>query len=241
MRRLLIVAAVTFLTAYVVVCVVMYTQQRKFLYFPPASKKPPVHRAGEPMVVYFHGNAMAAGEVEHIAAVLPGGFLAVEYPGYGTEPGAPTEDSIYEAAERQLKGLPKDVVLVGQSLGTGPAVELAKRGWGSKLVLLTPFTSVPDAAQRVMPWLPARWLVRDRFDSASKAPGITIPVLVVHGDQDEVIPYELGQQLAPMFPNGRLMTVSGGHHNDLWDRAEVVEAVRRFVEGTAPAVPAVPP
>ena len=231
LKRLLTVAAVTILTGYLAVCVLMFTQQRKLLYFPPASKKPPVTRPGEPVIVYFHGNGMAAGEVEYIAALLPGGgFRAIEYPGYGNEPGAPTEDSIYEAAERQLKGLPKDgVILVGQSLGTGPAVELAKRGWGSKLVLLTPFTSVPDAAQLAFPWLPARWLVRDRFDSASKASGITMPVLVIHGDRDEVIPYELGARLAPLFPNGKLVTIPGGHHNDLWERPEVLAAVRAFL------------
>lgn len=234
LRRLLIVAAVTFLTGYVAVCVLLFTQQRKIFFPIPPSKKPAFRRVPEtgPVVVYFHGNAMAAGEVDWLAELFPGGFVAIEYPGYGDQPGAPTEASIYESAEKQLNelGVAKDrVILLGQSIGTGPAVELAKRGWGSKLVLLTPFTSLPDAAQLAVPWLPARWLVRDRFDSASKAGGITMPVLVIHGDRDEVIPYELGQRLAPMFPNGKLVTVPGGHHNDLWDRAEVLEAIRGFL------------
>ena len=234
LKRLVIVAAVVFLSGYVAICGLLYSQQRRILFPAPASKKPAFRRlpgAGH-VVVYFHGNAEAAGDVEWLGSVFPGGFVAIEYPGYGDLPGSPTETSIYTAAAQQLEslGIEKSrVVLVGQSIGTGPAVEMAHRGWGNRLVLLTPFTSVPDAAQLAFPWLPARWLVRDQFDSASKAKDIAMPVLVIHGDRDEVIPYELGQRLAPMFPHGRLLTVPGGHHNDLWDRAEVLTAIAEFL------------
>lgn len=231
---MLTIAAITLVASYLAVCALMFTQQRKILFPAPESKAPPLVRVPEagPVIVYFHGNAMAAGEVQWLADLFPShGFVAIEYPGYGALPGEPTEGAIYEAAARQLSalGLARDrVVLLGQSIGTGPAVEMASRGWGTKLVLLTPFTSVPDAAQLAFPWLPARWLVRDSFDNAAKAPGITMPVLVVHGDRDEVVPYQLGKRLAPLFPQGEFMSVSGGHHNDLWDRPEVLARVRAF-------------
>jgi pimeloyl-ACP methyl ester carboxylesterase len=232
---LLITALVTLVTGYVAICALMFTQQRKILFPAPASKAPPLQHvpADAPVIVYFHGNAMAAGEVQWLADLFPShGFVAIEYPGYGSLPGEPTEAGIYDAAEKQLValGIPRErLVLLGQSIGTGPAVEMAKRGWGTKLVLLTPFTSVPDAAQLALPWLPARWLVRDTFDNAAKAPGITVPVLVVHGDRDEVIPYVLGQRLEPLFPNAKFLSVPGGRHNDLWSRADVLAAVRAFL------------
>ena len=235
MRRVLTVVIVTLVSGYLAICALLFTQQRKILFPAPGSKAPAVVRVPDAgvVIVYFHGNAMAAGEVGWLADLFPeAGFVAIEYPGYGALPGEPTEASIYEAAEAQLKalGLPRErLVLLGQSIGTGPAVELSKRGWGTKLALLTPFTSVADAAQLAFPWLPARWLTRDRFDNAAKAPGIDVPVLVVHGDRDEVIPYALGARPAPLFPKAELFTVPGGTHNGLWDHPPVLDRVRAFL------------
>ncbi len=237
---MLTIALITLVSGYAVVCVLVFTQQRRLLYLPPASKAPAVSRvpAQGPVIVYFHGNAMAAGEMGWLADLFGDyGFVAIEFPGYGALPGEPTEASIDAAAEAQLTalGLPNErVVLLGQSIGTGPAVEMAKRGWGSKLVLVTPFTSLPEVAQSHFPWLPARWLTLDRFDSAAKAPGIAAPVLIVHGDRDEVIPYALGARLAPLFPHAELFTVPGGTHNALWSDPSVVAKIRGFLELAEP-------
>ncbi|MBL8953717.1 MAG: alpha/beta hydrolase [Myxococcaceae bacterium] len=186
-----------------------------------------------PVIVYFHGNAMSAGGLKWLHELFPAyGFAAIEFPGYGALPGEPTEESIVAASEAQLKalGLPNErIILLGQSIGTGPAVEMAKRGWGTKLVLVTPFTSLPEVGASHFGGLPVRWLMLDRFESAQKAPGITMPVLVVHGDRDEVIPYALGAKLAPLFPHGELFTVPRGTHNDLWDVPEVVTTIGAFM------------
>jgi len=233
--RLLTIALITLVGGYLAICVAAFALQRRLLYFPPASKAPAYVRVppSGPVIVYFHGNAMAAGELRWLADLFADhGFAAIEFPGYGNLPGEPTEASIYAAAEAQLKGLglPNDrVILLGQSIGTGPAVELARRGYGHKLVLLTPFTTLGEVAQSHFAWLPARWLMLDEYDSASKAPGITMPVLVVHGDRDEVIPYALGARLAPLFPRSELFTVPGGMHNDLWGDPAVVAKIRAFL------------
>jgi pimeloyl-ACP methyl ester carboxylesterase len=228
-----LIALATLVAGYLGICLLLFTQQRRILFPAPKRAGAPATAAGSPTVVYFHGNAEAASDMGWLAkwfAERGLGFVAVEYPGYGETPGAPSEDGIYAAAEAALKPLPREsVIIVGQSLGTGPAVEMAARGYGTRLVLLTPFTSIGDAAQLHFPWLPAKWLVRDQFDSASKASRVKVPVLVVHGDQDEVVPYVLGQRLAPMFTQGTLMTVPGGHHNDLWDRSEVRERIGAFL------------
>ena len=106
------------------------------------------------------------------------------------------------------------MILLGQSLGTGVATEMAKRGMGARMVLVSPFTSVADMARRMVPFFPASW-VRHRFDTQSKAAAIGLPVLIVHGTEDEVVPFAMGEQLARSFPRAQLVPIPGGQHNDL--------------------------
>lgn len=195
-------------------------------------------------VLHFHGNAEQLGSVAWMADAWHAqgvGFVAVEYPGYGLarEKGAPGEASIVEAAldaVRHLQGpmgITTDRLIVsGQSLGSGVAVALAARGTGSRLLLFTPFTSLPDVGARAMPFLPVRLLMRDRFDSLSRAGEVRQPVLIVHGSDDEVVPFELGARLASALPNATLLRIAGGRHNDVAGRAEVWRALGAFV--TAP-------
>jgi alpha-beta hydrolase superfamily lysophospholipase len=197
---------------------------------------------GQPTMVHFHGNGeQLAGQVELGEALHERGlgFLAVEYPGYGTNPGTPSEEGLYRAAEVALAELrasgvgPESTVLSSRSLGGGVAVEMAKRGHGARMVLLAPFTSIVDMANHAFPVLPARLLVRDRFDNAAKALGISIPVLILHGDQDEVIPVEMGQRLGRLFPNATMETIPGARHNDLLERTwpALVDRVAAFARG----------
>ncbi|HEX6275724.1 MAG TPA: alpha/beta hydrolase, partial [Polyangiaceae bacterium] len=92
------------------------------------------------------------------------------------------------------------------------------------------YTSIADVANVYFPFLPNRWLLRDRFDNAAKAPRVTVPVLVVHGTDDEVIPFALGEKLAGMFPNARLVALPRGRHNDLFLRGgdALVSDLERF-------------
>ncbi len=182
---------------------------------------------GEPTLVHFHGNGEQISYLMELGKALRArgvGFLAVEYPGYGTNPGSPSEQGLYEAAEVALADLraqgvgPEATVLSSRSLGGGVAVEMARRGHAARMVLLAPFTSVVEMASRLFSFLPTRLLVRDPFDNAAKAPGIDIPVLIVHGEQDEVIPVEMGVRLGRLFPQGTTEVVPGARHNDLLER-----------------------
>ncbi|MBZ4419275.1 alpha/beta hydrolase [Myxococcus sp. RHSTA-1-4] len=182
---------------------------------------------GAATVVHFHGNGeqlldqLTLGERLHEWGL---GFLAVEYPGYGASPGSPTEDGIYAAAEAALKllrvqGVPAErTVLSGRSLGTGVAVEMARRGHGARVMLVSPYTSIADMANQVFPFLPTALLVRDRFDTVSKAPEVKVPVLIIHGEQDTLIPVEMGRRLGTRFPRATLETVAGAGHNDVLER-----------------------
>jgi pimeloyl-ACP methyl ester carboxylesterase len=90
-----------------------------------------------------------------------------------------------------------------------------------------------DMAARVAPFLPARWLVRDRYETARKAPALALPALVIHGTADEVVPYAMGKRVASLLPQGELVTVEGGHHNDLFEtpRHDLVTTIAAFARG----------
>jgi hypothetical protein len=191
-----------------------------------------------PVVVHFHGNAEQVSYLGFLANAWTErgvSFVAVEYPGYPGTSGGPSEDGLIEAGEAALKHLTttlaidrKRIVLEGQSVGTGVAVALAARGWGTKLVLLSPYTSLPDVGAKAMPFFPVRLLMRDRFNSEARASDVKIPTLIVHGTIDQVIPYELGERMSKAISGATLLTIDKAGHNDLWDREET-NAIFDFV------------
>jgi pimeloyl-ACP methyl ester carboxylesterase len=175
-------------------------------------------------VVYFHGNGEVIGDNVWMAQRLVGqGFAVrlVEYRGYGRSNGsAPSEAGLYADATAALddlaaRGTGADrVVLWGTSLGTGVATEMARRGRGRALVLVAPYTSIPDMAARVTPFVPVRLVVGDHFDNLAKAPGLNLPTVVVHGTADEVIPFAMGERVARAIGGSHFEPIAQGHHMD---------------------------
>lgn len=187
-----------------------------------------------PLLAWFHGNAeQAGGEGWYMGASLQRGvsFAAAEYPGYGLSSGAgPSEGALVAAARSTIAALPAPtgpLVCVGESLGTGVAATMAAEGLCAKLVLVSPYTSLPRVAQHAVPWLPGRLLVLDRFDTLSRAAKISVPTLILHGDRDEVVPVEMGRELAAAFPAARLVERPGRGHNDMVDD-ELFDQVAAF-------------
>lgn len=184
-------------------------------------------REGRPTVVVFHGNgetmASSFPRARYMAA-RGFGVLLAEYRGYGrsAESGTPSEEGLYDDGAAALAFLheagvaPARIVLWGTSLGTGVASELAASGQGSRLILCTPYTSIRDLAARVAWFLPTSLVVKERFDTLAKAPRIQVPTLVVHGDQDEVVPFAMGEAVARAIKGATFFRVPGGHHNDLY-------------------------
>jgi uncharacterized protein len=186
-------------------------------------------RDAEPVLVMLHGNGES---VEHavpaaVAFAARGfGVLLVEYRGYGvsTDSGPPTEEGLYRDGAAALEflseaGVPAErIVLWGTSLGTGVASKLAADGYGARLVLVSPYTSIAELAARDAPYLPTSLIVRDRFDTLSRAVHIHAPTLVVHGDLDEVVPFDMGQRVARAIHGAAFIEVAGGHHGDLYLR-----------------------
>lgn len=190
----------------------------------------PRQRGGR-TVVYFHGNGETIADLSSLGRRLSDAglrFVAVEYRGYGASQRAdvpgPTEAGLYADAEAVLtalerEGLGRDALaLWGCSLGSGVAVEMAARGHGSRLVLWTPFTSIPAVAAKILPILPHRLLIADHYDNLAKAGRITVPTLIVHGDSDRMVPYRQGVELSKAIAGAELVTIAGGDHNDLFMR-----------------------
>lgn len=247
----------TLVACYLVVCVFLFVVQRSLI-FPAPTSAAGVTGAlarvevpqgtfflwqrvpGEgPVVVHFHGNAEQVAHLSWLSeawAERGVSFVAVEYPGYPGAAGSPSETGIIEASLAALEHLTgplkidrSRLVLEGQSVGTGAAVTLASRGWGTRLVLLSPYTSLPAVAAKAFPWLPTGLLMRDRFDSLSRASSLKIPTLIIHGTRDSVIPFELGQALAAAIPGAKFLPIEGADHNDLLDRDSTLQAIFSFV------------
>jgi uncharacterized protein len=182
-------------------------------------------------VLLAHGNG---GNVSHrgrIAAdlrrTLGGGVLLFEYPGYGKSQGKPSEAGCYAAGEAAYKWLTDTaripanrIVLFGESLGGGPAVELATRHEHRALVLVFTFTSLPAAAKVHYPWLPTHTFMRSRFDNLAKIGRCRSPVFIAHGTDDRVIPFSHGEALyaAANDPKEFLRLDHFGHDLLLGDR-----------------------
>lgn len=210
-------------------------------------------REGRPSVVHFHGNGediLSAQPLLEAFAERGLGFMAVEYPGYGPLiDQTPNEADIYAHAQAALVYLQRRLgvahdrtVLQGQSLGCAVALEMAARGFGSRVALIAPFTDLAAVAARSAPFLPVRLLLRDRYENLSKAPRISQPALVVHGTRDAIVPVAMGRRLADALPNSQLRLIEERGHNDLFANGvnEALQILLEFALGerAAPAAPA---
>lgn len=158
-----------------------------------------------------------------------------DYPGYGKSAGRPTETGCYAAADAAYDWLvnekrfpPERILLVGESLGGGVAVDLARRRDHRALVLFSTFTSLPDAARVHYPWLPVQWLMRNRFDSLSKIRDCHRPLFIAHGTTDTIVPFALAERLfAAANEPKRFVAMPGHDHNDPIP-SECLDELRRF-------------
>ncbi|MFQ5972188.1 MAG: alpha/beta hydrolase [Alphaproteobacteria bacterium] len=188
-----------------------------------------------PTIVYFHGNAgNIADRVGKVRPFLDEGYgvTLVSYRGYGGNPGAPTEQGLYEDGYAALdfmasRGIREDrTVLLGESLGTGVAVRMASERRVGAVILEAPMTSAAEVGQRAYPFLPVKLFIKDRFETLSLIDRIDAPLLIVHGERDRVVPVSHGRRLfaAAAEPKEAVFLPAAGH-NDLFEhdaaRAEV--------------------
>jgi fermentation-respiration switch protein FrsA (DUF1100 family) len=178
------------------------------------------------VVLYCHGNANDLAQCrESLLAFrdqLGVSILAFDYSGYGRSDGKPSEENLYRDARTARKWLARranvpesEIVLCGYSLGGGVAVELASKEGAKALILERTFTSIPDVAERFVPWLPMQSLMVNRYESKSKIANYHGPLLQTHGDADRVVPYVLGVKLhATANEPKEFVRVCRGRHAD---------------------------
>jgi pimeloyl-ACP methyl ester carboxylesterase len=166
--------------------------------------------------------AVAPGDLHRWHREVGASVLVFDYPGYGRSEGRPSETGCYAAAEAAYEWLthaqdidPGRILILGRSLGTAVAVDLASRRPHQALVLISPFTSLPDVGHALCPFLPTRTLMRNRFNSLAKIPRCEAPLLVFHGARDRLVPCALGKRLfAAAHCPKRFVRVSGAGHNN---------------------------
>ncbi len=184
------------------------------------------------VLLFFHGNA---GNISHRLDsirqfhTLGLSVLIIDYRGYGQSGGGITEAGIYRDAEaawlyltQTLDVADNDIVVFGRSLGASVAARLAADERPLALVVESSFTSVPDIAQELYPWLPARWLSRLQHATRDYVRDVRCPVLVIHSRDDEIIPFHHGEAIYDAAPEPRTLLALNGTHNDAFIRDERV-------------------
>ncbi|MDE1468226.1 alpha/beta hydrolase [Aurantiacibacter sp. D1-12] len=199
-------------------------------------------REGMPTLLFFHGNTsnwQSSAMVTDQLAAQGYGILAAEYRGYSGNPGTPSEEGLYQDARgawqflREGKGLAEnDIVLVGNSIGSGVAVQLATEVRARALVLISPFDSLEETASRKLRWLPVRMLLQDRYRNDEKLPEIGEPILILHGEADSLIALEQAQSLASVRDDTVIETFPGWGH-DLVVNDAVQARIAEFIASEA--------
>jgi uncharacterized protein len=195
---------------------------------------------GRPVILYFHGNAGGLDlRVERFRAMAKAGMglLAIEYRGYASSTGSPTErglkldgEAAYSAAI--ASGIAPDrIVPLGESLGSGVAVALAARHKVGGLVLDSPYSSIADVAAATYWFVPVRALLRDPFRNELLIGSVTAPTLIVHGTKDAVVPIRFGEKLFGLANSPKdFWRVKGAAHLALGERlAETLDWIDRTV------------
>ena len=197
------------------------------------------------VLLFFHGNA---GNISHRLESI-GQFhdlglsvLIIDYRGYGQSAGRTTEKGIYHDADAAWRYLiedrgkaANDIVIFGRSLGASVASRLASEYQPLALIVESSFTSIPDIAQDLYPWLPARWLSRFNHATRDYVRDVRCPILVIHSRDDEIIPFRHGEAIFASANEPRTLLTLRGGHNDAFviDERVYVEVLRTFLTGVS--------
>jgi uncharacterized protein len=194
---------------------------------------------GKPVILYFHGNGGALHyRVERFKKLIADGIglVALEYRGFGGNGGTPSEHGLIADAEAAYafaaaRYPAKQIVLWGESLGSGVAVALAAEKPVGRVILEAPFTSTAAVASLRYWYIPVRLLMKDQFHSDERIGKVTAPLLILHGFQDKTVPYAMGERLFELAnqPKHIVKFLDGGHE-DL-DANGALNAVARFLAG----------
>ena len=195
-----------------------------------------LHESSEPAVIYFGGNA------EDVSANLPAfealfpehAVYLVSYRGYGGSTGRPSEEALSQDALAVYDWVARrhpHIVVMGRSLGSGVATTLAASRPVERLILVTPFDSLANVAAGMLPLLPVRWLLRDRYESVKRIGKVQAPILVLVAEQDEVVSRARSDALIAAIPEALRHTelIHRATHNDIDRFPAFRESIQRFM------------
>lgn len=249
--RWMLVGLVGLAAAYLLLCVVLYLLQRSMIYFP----QPRMASAAVPLLtmevggrkvlatvreqevpralIYFGGNAEdVSASLPELAAIFPEHALyLLHYPGYGGAPGRPSEAALVADAlalfDRVAARHPR-VTVIGRSLGSGVAIQVASARTVERLVLVTPYDSLQALAARRFPVVPVGWILHDKFESDRHASKVKAPTLLIAAERDDVVPRASTARLQARFAGGlaTLAVIPGAIHNFPHDHPEYVRLLR---------------
>jgi pimeloyl-ACP methyl ester carboxylesterase len=225
---------------YLAACAALFLFQRSLIYYPPgaaALRAPRVSTLAMPgatvviserphpgpkAVIYFGGNAEdVSTSLPLLDAAFPERALYLpHYRGYAGSTGAPTEKALVADALAlfdRVAATHADIVLIGRSLGTGIAVQVASQRNIARLVLVTPYDDLSSLAAARFPYFPVRWLLQDKYASGRYAPAVTAPTLLIAAQHDEIIPSASTERLLGRFRKGiaSMIVIPGASHNSI--------------------------
>ena len=190
-------------------------------------------------LLFFHGNA---GKLDNRVyklnelSRLDVNYLIVAYRGFSGNKGNPSEKGLYMdslAAKKWLNNIgveDESIILYGESLGTAVAVNLASENKFAGIILESPFTSMVKLAKKYYPYLPVKILLKDKYESEKKLRGINTPILVMHGEQDTIVPFEMGKRIyeISLQPKYKYFNEIDDHMMDY--NSQLIQSINEFIK-----------
>lgn len=247
-------ALVVIAVGYIATAAYLYINQRKMLYFPQdgvlATSEQTieirngditlrgwvVNENNDDAIIYFGGNAeRPEANIVDFKHLFPGHTIYfINYRGYGESDGTPTEAGLYDDAMAiydHIAPQHNHMIAIGRSLGTGVATSLAVNRDIHRLILVEPYDCLRDIAQSVYPIFPMQIMMKDKYNSAERAPQITAPTLIIKAENDQIIPGTSTDNLTAQFSliTPQVATIQAATHNDIQNYTRYYLLIRDFV------------
>ena len=190
-------------------------------------------------ILFLHGNAGSLEnrihKINHFKDMNVN-FLIVAWRGFSGNKGQPTEIGLYEDARSSIKWLKQkgiaeeNIIIYGESLGTGVAIEVAQNKNFAGIILESPFTSMIDAGKNKYPFLPVAFLLKDKYESKKKLNLINSPVLVMHGEKDKIVPFYMGKQIFEILPSPKFSYFNEQDDHMMEYNQDLIDSIKNFID-----------
>ena len=189
-------------------------------------------------LVFFHGNAGNLSNRTYKLnqlSKLDLNIIILAWRSFSGNEGEPSEQNLYNDAKKTIDWLNsrgvknKNIILYGESLGTGIAVELGQTNQFGGIILESPFTSMTNAAKNIYPWLPVKYLLKDKYDSEKKIKNLQIPILIMHGKKDNIVPFKMGKKLYDLANNPKFFYFTEKDDHMMTFDEQLVGTIKNFL------------